>query len=42
VTRRLLLSYVGLALLILIVLEVPFGLLEARHEREVLTDQTQQ
>ncbi len=41
-TRRLLLSYVGLALLILVVLEVPFGLLEARHEREEITGQTRQ
>lgn len=31
-TRRLLLSYLGLAVLILLVLEVPFGFIAARHE----------
>ena len=31
-TRRLLLSYLGLAVLILVVLEVPFGFIAARHE----------
>jgi signal transduction histidine kinase len=41
-TRRLLLSYVGLALLILVVLEIPFGLLEARHERTSVIVQTRQ
>jgi signal transduction histidine kinase len=34
VTRRLLLSYVGLAVLILVVLEIPLGVIAARHERD--------
>ncbi|MHB1928789.1 MAG: HAMP domain-containing protein [Acidimicrobiales bacterium] len=33
-TRRLLLSYLGLAVLILVVLEVPFGFIAARHEAD--------
>jgi signal transduction histidine kinase len=33
-TRRLLLSYLGLALLILLMLEIPLGALAARHERD--------
>jgi signal transduction histidine kinase len=39
VTRRLLLSYLGLAILILVVLEVPLGLLAQRHERGISASQ---
>jgi signal transduction histidine kinase len=39
VTRRLLLSYLGLAILILVVLEVPLGLLAQRHERGLSANQ---
>lgn len=39
-TRRLLLSYLGLAVLILVVLEVPLALLAARHERDLMTYQS--
>jgi signal transduction histidine kinase len=38
-TRRLVASYLGLALLILLVLEVPLGLLAARHERDLTIGQ---
>ena len=38
-TRRLLLSYLGLAVLILIVLEVPLGILAQRHEHDVSASQ---
>ncbi|HEX6394936.1 MAG TPA: HAMP domain-containing sensor histidine kinase [Acidimicrobiales bacterium] len=38
-TRRLLLSYLGLAILILVVLEVPLGLLAQRHERGISASQ---
>ncbi len=41
-TRRLLLSYLGVACLILLVLEVPFGVLQARHERQLVTAQVAQ
>jgi signal transduction histidine kinase len=40
-TRRLLLSYVGLALLILLLLEVPFGILARRHERDLAASQAE-
>jgi signal transduction histidine kinase len=40
-TRRLVLSYVGLALLILLLLEVPFGVLAMRHERDVAASQAE-
>jgi signal transduction histidine kinase len=40
-TRRLVLSYVGLALLILVLLEVPFGLLAQRHERDMAAGQAE-
>jgi signal transduction histidine kinase len=40
-TRRLVLSYVGLALLILVLLEVPFGLLAQRHERDMAASQAE-
>jgi signal transduction histidine kinase len=40
-TRRLVLSYVGLAFLILILLEVPFGLLAQRHERDMAASQAE-
>ena len=40
-TRRLLLSYLGLALLILLILEVPLATLAARFERQLATDQVQ-
>ena len=33
-TRRLVLSYLGLALLILVLLEIPMALLAARHEHD--------
>jgi signal transduction histidine kinase len=39
VTRRLLLSYLGLAVLILVVLEVPLGILAQRHERSLSANQ---
>ena len=38
-TRRLLLSYLGLAVLILVVLEVPLGILAQRHERSLSANQ---
>lgn len=38
-TRRLLLSYLGLAVLILVVLEVPLGVLAQRHERSLSANQ---
>jgi signal transduction histidine kinase len=38
-TRRLVLSYLGLALLILLVLEVPLAVLAARHERDLTVGQ---
>lgn len=38
-TRRLLLSYLGLAILILVVLEVPLGILAQRHERGLSANQ---
>jgi signal transduction histidine kinase len=40
-TRRLVLSYLGLALLTLLVLEVPLAVLAARHEQEVAAAQVQ-
>jgi signal transduction histidine kinase len=40
-TRRLVLSYVGLALLILVLLEVPFGVLAQRHERDMAASQVE-
>jgi signal transduction histidine kinase len=40
-TRRLVLSYVGLAFLILVLLEVPFGVLAQRHERDVAAGQAE-
>lgn len=40
-TRRLLLSYVGLAVLILLMLEVPLAVLGARRERDVAVSQAQ-
>jgi signal transduction histidine kinase len=40
-TRRLVLSYVGLALLILVMLEVPFGILAQRHERDMAASQAE-
>lgn len=40
-TRRLLLSYVALAVAILVVLEVPLAVLGARHERDLATSQGQ-
>lgn len=39
-TRRLLLSYLGLAVLILVVLEVPLAVLAARHERDLMAYQS--
>ncbi len=41
-TRRLVLSYLGLALLILVVLEIPLGVLASRHERDLTAGQAQQ
>jgi signal transduction histidine kinase len=41
VTRRLVLSYLGLALLILVMLEIPLGALAARHERDLTASQVQ-
>ena len=38
-TRRLVLSYLGLALLILVMLEIPLGTLAARHERDLTASQ---
>lgn len=38
-TRRLLLSYLGLAVLILVLLEVPLGILAQRHEHDVSASQ---
>jgi signal transduction histidine kinase len=40
-TRRLVISYVGLALLILVMLEVPFGILAQRHERDMAASQAE-
>lgn len=40
-TRRLLLSYLALAVAVLVVLEVPLGVLGARHERDLATSQGQ-
>jgi signal transduction histidine kinase len=40
-TRRLVLSYVGLAFLILVLLEVPFGVLAQRHERDMAAGQAE-
>lgn len=40
-TRRLILSYLGMALLILVVLEVPLAILAARHERDQATAQVE-
>ncbi|MDQ2724612.1 MAG: HAMP domain-containing histidine kinase [Actinomycetota bacterium] len=40
-TRRLLLSYLALAVAILVVLEVPLAVLGARHERDLATSQGQ-
>jgi signal transduction histidine kinase len=40
-TRRLVLSYVGLAFLILVLLEVPFGVLAMRHERDMAASQAE-
>ena len=40
-TRRLLLSYLGLALLILLILEVPFAALAQRFEHQLATSQAQ-
>ncbi len=40
-TRRLVLSYVGLAVLILACLEIPLGVLAARHERDLTVAQVQ-
>lgn len=40
-TRRLLLSYLGLALLILLILEVPLATLAQRFERQLATNQVQ-
>jgi signal transduction histidine kinase len=41
VTRRLVLSYVAVAILILVVLEVPLGLVAARHERGLAAGEAQ-
>jgi hypothetical protein len=41
-TRRLVLSYLGVALLILVMLEVPFGILAQRHERDMAASQAEQ
>jgi signal transduction histidine kinase len=41
-TRRLVLSYVGLALLILVMLEVPLAVLAQRHERDLSASQAAQ
>jgi signal transduction histidine kinase len=41
-TRRLVLSYVGVALFILVVLEIPFGILAQRHERDMAASQAEQ
>jgi signal transduction histidine kinase len=40
-TRRLVLSYVGVALLILVTLEIPFGILAQRHERDMAASQAE-
>jgi signal transduction histidine kinase len=40
-TRRLVLSYLGVALLILVMLEVPFGILAQRHERDMAASQAE-
>ena len=41
-TRRLVLSYVGVALLILVTLEIPFGILAQRHERDMAASLAEQ
>jgi signal transduction histidine kinase len=41
VTRRLVLSYVGLAVLLLLFLEIPLAVLAARHERDLTVAQTE-
>jgi signal transduction histidine kinase len=41
-TRRLVLSYLGVALLILVTLELPFGILAQRHERDMAASQAEQ
>jgi signal transduction histidine kinase len=41
VTRRLVLSYFGLALLILVMLEVPLAVLAQRHERDITASQAE-
>jgi signal transduction histidine kinase len=41
VTRRLLLSYIGLAVVLLLVLELPLAILAARHERGLAADSAQ-
>jgi signal transduction histidine kinase len=41
VTRRLVLSYVGLAVLILLFLEIPLAVLAARHERDLTVAQAE-
>ena len=40
-TRRLVLSYVGLALLILLVLEIPLAVLADRHEQDLTASQVE-
>jgi signal transduction histidine kinase len=40
-TRRLVLSYLGLALLILVVLEIPLAVLAARHEQDMSASQAE-
>jgi signal transduction histidine kinase len=40
-TRRLVLSYLGLALLILLVLEIPLAVLAARHEQDLTVSQVE-
>ncbi len=40
-SRRLILSYLGLAVLILVVLEVPLAILAARHERDLTAGQAE-
>jgi signal transduction histidine kinase len=41
VRRRLVVSYIGLVVLVLVILEVPLGLLAARHERGLTLDQAE-
>ena len=40
-TRRLLLSYLGLAVLILLILEAPLGVLVYRYERDLAGSQAE-